>query len=101
MPNQTTEEEEPIPFDQLSDDDKDAIIRHFKEAMFYRSRQWDAEREIERIIKCEIDVDMGCWASLVGYEEQTPEEIEVDTEDIFEEIKAAITKALNWKPPAP
>lgn len=64
----TTPEEEPTPvaYKDLSPELKVKLLEHFNAAAEARSKQWDEEGAMERILGREIAIDFQDWAEAGG-----------------------------------
>jgi TRAP-type C4-dicarboxylate transport system substrate-binding protein len=50
-------------YNALPEDEKEALLNHFRTAAMRRAQQWDEEGAMEDILGRDLDIDMATWAA--------------------------------------
>lgn len=75
---------------ELTQDQKDKILHHFRAAALMRARQWDHELAIEEILGHEVNIEMQDWASCINDTSVEPDDLtDITWEDIQSELEDA------------
>lgn len=68
--------------DHLPEDTQMRLVELLSEAVACRLAQWDAEREMERILDRELDLDVAALAAVIDPDQVTSEVLKTELEDL-------------------
>lgn len=73
----------------LSAEDRAELLRQFRLACMHRAAQWDAERGMELILGCDIDLDIADFAFAIDMPTEEEAARVISEQALIDALKAA------------